>query len=362
MNELRTPIESIRRIRISGKSAWNDKGLRDGTGFMVNPGMGNPPHPAGCKPGGCIAIGNFDGVHLGHRSMLRGLRDLADSLGTHTVAVTFHPHPIAVLRPEQAPPLLTSIPERKRLLLSAGADFVEVLQVTEELLRMSATEFFEDYILGRYQASGVVEGVNFRFGYDRQGDVGLLEALSARHNLAFRTVQLLAGSVEAVRDPVGVSHNAEVSSSRIRALISEREIAAAVALLGHPYTIRGVVGSGARRGRQLGFPTANLERIETLVPGDGVYAGETVLDGVRKTVAINIGPNPTFGETSRKVECHVLDFAGDLYGKQLSVDVLSEVRGLRKFSSRSELMDQIQIDLQTCKRIALAADTGSSRG
>ena len=287
----------------------------------------------------CVAIGNFDGVHLGHTAMLRELRQLASEQGTSAVAVTFDPHPIAVLRPEFTPPVLTAISDRIELLRAAGADSVIVLPVTKSLLEMTAEQFFHNVIEDTFHAKGVVEGPNFRFGKNRDGDTAMLEQYCQQAAISFRVV-----------NPVE-SNGQLISSSRIRELICERSLRQANQLLGHPYRLTGVVRQGAGRGAGIGFPTANLANIETLLPAHGVYAGQVVLNGIRYPVAVSIGPNPTFGEHREKVECHIHNFTGDLYGQTLHVDLLSEVRPLESFNSVDELVRQIRSDVEATCRI-----------
>lgn len=289
--------------------------------------------------GGCISIGNFDGVHTGHASMLRALKELASSLGRPAVAVTFDPHPIVLLRPEAAPPVLTTHEERTRLLKQCGMDGVIVLPVTWELLEMSPTQFFDDVVRGIFRASGIVEGPNFHFGKDRAGTIRTLETLSAVAGIALR----IAHAVE--------ESSQMVSSSRIRSLIMERSLGQAVQLLGHPYRISGFVEQGAQRGRTIGFPTANLTGIGCLIPANGVYAGRTEIDGCSYPVAVSIGPNPTFADQRQKIECHIVGYSGDLYAKRLSVDLIQEVRALCSFPSVESLIQQIQSDVNECVRI-----------
>ena len=289
---------------------------------------------------GCIAIGNFDGVHRGHASMLQQLRSSGREISGPAVAITFDPHPIAVLRPEFTPPVLTTIEDRKRLLRQAGADEVVVLPVTSGLLEMTAEQFFRDVIVGKLKARGVVEGPNFHFGKDRRGDVDRLLELCRSQGIQCHIAKSFddAGSM--------------ISSSRIRELICARAMGAAVELLGHPYRISGTVRHGAGRGRTIGFPTANLAEIQTLLPAHGVYAGTTEIDGHRYPVAISVGPNPTFGEHREKVECHIDGFTGDLYDQKLAIDLLREVRALQSFGSVNELISQIQNDIEVCRRVA----------
>ncbi len=289
---------------------------------------------------GCIAIGNFDGVHRGHVSMLQSLRELADQTESRSVAVTFDPHPIAILRPEFTPPVLTTIRERLSLLKQHGADEVVVLPVSEALLEMSAQQFFTDVVVGQFRAKGIVEGPNFHFGKDRRGDVTLLQAMCQGSQISCRIAESVSCDGEMI------------SSSRIRELLCSRAMSEAVRLLGHPYRLTGFVRKGAGRGRTIGFPTANLSDIPTLLPAHGVYAGITHLEGLAFPVAVSIGPNPTFGEHREKIECHVDGFSGDLYEREFSIDLLSEVRALQAFSSVESLRQQIQADVDSCRKIA----------
>ena len=288
---------------------------------------------------GCVAIGNFDGVHLGHAVMLTALRELAAEQGVQAVAVTFDPHPIAVLRPEFMPPILTTVQDRIELLRAAGADSVIVLPVTKSLLEMTAEQFFHAVILETFHAKGVVEGPNFRFGRDRKGDTAMLQGFCERASVPCRIV-----------GPVEVNGQL-ISSSRIRELLCSRSLRRAVELLGHPYRMTGVVRRGAGRGAGLGFPTANLAEIATLLPAHGVYAGQSLLDGKSYPVAVSIGPNPTFGEHREKVECHIDGFTGDLYDRIFQVDLLPEIRPLQSFDSIDCLVQQIREDVETTRRL-----------
>ena len=288
---------------------------------------------------GCVAIGNFDGVHLGHAVMLKTLRELAAEQGAQAVAVTFDPHPIAVLRPEFTPPILTTVEDRIALLCAAGADSVIVLPVTKSLLEMTAEQFFHAVILDTFHAKGVVEGPNFRFGRDRKGDTAMLQGFCERASVPCRIVS-----------PVE-TNGQFISSSLIRELICSRALRQGVELLGHPYRMTGVVRRGAGRGAGLGFPTANLLEIATLLPAHGVYAGRTTLDGRDYPVAVSIGPNPTFGEHREKVECHIDGFCGDLYDRKLQVDLLSEIRPLQSFDSIERLVQQIREDVETTRSL-----------
>lgn len=295
--------------------------------------------------GGYASIGNFDGVHRGHQAMLNVLTSRARSDGVPSVAVTFDPHPISLLKPEAAPPGLTTIEYRAELLSRYGVDVTLALPTDKKLLSLTAEEFFDTIVRDRLQARGLVEGPNFFFGRNRSGNITVLRALCSSHGLSFD-----------VAPPATVDEQL-VSSSVIRSLLETGDMAHAVRLLGHPYRLTGIVGQGAQRGRTIGFPTANLAEVKTLIPANGVYAGFAILNQVKHRAAIHIGPNPTFAEGLRKIEVHLLDYSGDLYGSSLNVDFLDRVREVRKFASVDELRNQLQQDIQTTR--AITAHAGS---
>lgn len=284
--------------------------------------------------GGVIAVGNFDGVHRGHGRLVSQVVRLAEELGTHSLVVTFDPPPSQVLRPDLPfQPPLTTLPRRAELLEGLGVRALLALPTKLGLLELSAREFFEQILLRSLNVRGIVEGPNFRFGKDRQGDVVLLQQLCSDHSIRFVTVQ-------AVDDQQGM-----ISSSRIRQLISAGEMAEAVQMLDAPYRLTGLVVRGAGRGRTLGFPTANLEQVSSLIPGHGVYAGRVSLDGTTVRAAVNIGPNPTFDEQRSKVEVHLLELNLDLYGKTLNCDLLYRIRQIVRFENKGQLFEQIHRDV-----------------
>lgn len=285
-----------------------------------------------CCQHGYVSIGNFDGVHRGHQVMLGQLRERARAAGVPSVILTFDPHPLVLLRSTGAPPPLTTISERTRLLREYGADHVIVQPVTTAFLQQSHEEYFERVLMGQLAVRGLVEGPNFFFGRNRAGNVTALRQLCQRAGVAFDVIA-----------PVAVADQL-VSSSVIRSLLESGDLDSAVGLLGHPYRIAGMVVEGMARGRQLGFPTANIVETENLCPAPGVYAGETVLAGQRFPVATHIGPNPTFGELALKVEAHVIGFAGDLYGHRLAIDLRQRLRGVQSFGSVTELRAQLERD------------------
>jgi riboflavin kinase/FMN adenylyltransferase len=285
-----------------------------------------------------VTIGNFDGAHRGHAALVAEVRRQAAALGGPAVAVTFDPRPIELLRPGLHAPPLSTLADRTQWLHDLGADHVLVLHTTPELLSLSPAAFFEEVLLRRLSVRALVEGENFAFGHDRAGDVHTLEALGR------------PAGVEVTVVPPVVLEGVPISSSRIREAILAGEVALARELLGRPHRLYGVVGRGQQRGARLGFPTANLESLATLVPGDGVYAARAYLGAISRLAAVNVGPNPTFAEQERKVEAHILDLSGDLYGQSLRLDFLSRLRDTRPFRDVTELIEQLHRDVEQVKR------------
>lgn len=295
--------------------------------------------PEVCRRG-AVMIGNFDGVHRGHAALLAELRRQADQLRGPALALTFEPHPVELLRPGQVPPRLSTPEDRDRLLLELGADQVLVLRVTSEMLALRAEEFFAQVIQDRLAARALIEGTNFGFGRGREGNVETLARLCEQAGMRLTVV------------PPVMLEGGEVSSSRVRALLTSGAIRPAAELLGRPYRLHGTVVPGQKRGQKLGFPTANLEEIRTLIPGDGVYAVSAPYEGELWAGAANIGPNPTFGEHARKVEVHLVGFQGDLYGRPLAVDFVERLRDTRPFASSAELVEQLHRDISRAREVA----------
>jgi len=289
-----------------------------------------------------ITIGNFDGVHLGHQQIVSRLLAQAQSLGAPSLVLTFDPHPAQLLRPQQAPMPLSETEYKARLLCDFGVDAVVAYPTDSALLTLSASDFFQRIVLGHLQARGLVEGRNFFFGHDRGGDIEVLARFCRDAGIRLDVVE-----------PAQIDGNV-VSSSRVRKLIAAGEVAEAAKLLGRPYRIRGAVIHGQGRGDRLGFPTANVGGIETLLPGQGIYAGRAMIDGRSYVTAMSLGGNPTFDESDLKVEAFLLDFHGDLYGRAIEIDFLQRLRDIKRFDSVPELVEQMARDVQQTRGIALS--------
>jgi riboflavin kinase/FMN adenylyltransferase len=291
---------------------------------------------------GAVTVGNFDGVHRGHARLVERLLAAARRVGGPALVFTFDPHPVRLLRPEQCPPPLTWTDRKAQLLAELGVDATLAYPTDRRLLELSPREFFNHLLREQLDAKALVEGPNFYFGRDRAGDVQLLEQYCREAGISLEVV------------PALVENGQTVSSSRVRTLIAAGHIDEATALLTRPYRIRGMVVHGAGRGAQIGFPTANIGAIDTLLPGPGVYAGRLQLGQETWPAAINVGPNPTFGEQALKVEVHAIGYHGSLYGEAVEVDFLSRLRDIRSFEGVDALRAQLAKDVAEAQRIAAA--------
>ncbi|HVX13298.1 MAG TPA: riboflavin biosynthesis protein RibF [Pirellulales bacterium] len=286
---------------------------------------------------GALTIGNFDGVHLGHARLIERLIELARQVDGPAVVFTFDPHPVRLLRPERAPWPLTWTDRKAQLLGQLGVDWIIAYPTDEALLALSDREFFGQIVRDKLAARAMVEGPNFFFGHNRTGNIDVLGKLAGAVGMQLDIVE-----------PV-VIDGTIVSSSRVRELISAGKVDAALPLLTQPYRIRGIVTHGAGRGARIGFATANLAGIDTLLPGAGVYAGRAILGGQHWPAAINVGANPTFGEGELKVEAHLIGFHGAIYGEPLEVDFLGRLRDVRPFGGIDELKRQLAQDVEAAR-------------
>ncbi|HXD97578.1 MAG TPA: bifunctional riboflavin kinase/FAD synthetase [Candidatus Acidoferrum sp.] len=284
-----------------------------------------------------VALGIFDGVHLGHRAILGTAITRAREAGLEAVACTFEPHPMEVLQPDRAPRPITTLADRLVLIGEAGVDAAVVLAFTRELAAVEPEAFVKDVLLERLRAREIVVGYNHRFGRGARGDARLLEDLATR-----------AGFRAHVVPPMTVD-GAAVSSSEIRSSLQRGDVVAAARSLGRPYAIAGTVTSGAGRGRTLGFPTANIESDRPLLVSRGVYWGRVHVDQGQHSAVVNVGVRPTFGETTLAVEAHLLDFTGDLYGRHVRLDFLDRLRDEMRFPSVEDLKAQVFRDIAAAR-------------
>ncbi|MGH8866686.1 MAG: bifunctional riboflavin kinase/FAD synthetase [Actinomycetes bacterium] len=295
--------------------------------------------PAGWGPS-VVTIGVFDGVHRGHQYLVARAVAAARESGVAAAVITFDPHPMAVLRPDRAPATLASLDRRLDLLDGLGVDAVCVLPFTTELSGLSPEDFVEHVLAERLHVTRVVVGVNFRFGHKAAGDVPLLTELGERYGFTVDAVPL-AGD-----EP-------RWSSTRVRAALDVGDVQAAADVLGRPHRVEGRVVVGDRRGRDLGYPTANLAVArDAAVPAHGVYAGWLVHDGRRLPAAISIGTNPTFSGTQTRVEAYVLDRDDlDLYGAEVGLDVTARLRDTVRFDSVEALLAQMAEDVRRTREV-----------
>jgi riboflavin kinase / FMN adenylyltransferase len=298
---------------------------------------GLPPVPPEAPPS-AVALGVFDGVHLGHRAILGLAVSHAADADMRSVACTFDPHPMEILHAGRAPLLITTLEERLALIDACGLDATVVLPFTAELAAMEPEAFVNDVLVRRLGARDVVVGFNHRFGRGARGDAAMLRSLGER--LGFRTH---------VAEPLMVDGVA-VSSTEIRGALQRGDLALASRLLGRSYTLSGAIGHGAGRGRTLGFPTANVVPTRPVLVAPGVYACTAEVAGRKERAVVNVGVRPTFGETTLAGEAYLLDFSGDIYGQTMTLTFVSRIREERRFPSVDALAAQIEADAAEARR------------
>jgi riboflavin kinase/FMN adenylyltransferase len=284
-----------------------------------------------------VTIGVFDGVHRGHQQLIAAAVEEGRVRALPTVLVTFDPHPAEVVRPGSHPARLTSLRRRADLVAELGVDAFLVLPFTSELARMSPAEFAHEALVERLHAAAVVVGRNFTFGHRAAGNVAVLGELGSRFGFAVEGMEL---TTDSARDHV------TFSSTYVRACIDAGDVEAAAAALGRPHRVEGVVVHGFKRGRKLGFPTANIATPQyTALPADGVYAGHFVIGGRMMPAAVSVGSNPTFSGTERTLEAYVLDVDEDFYGYEVGVDLVARLRGQERFADLETLIAAIENDV-----------------
>ncbi|MFH2010903.1 MAG: bifunctional riboflavin kinase/FAD synthetase [bacterium] len=295
-------------------------------------------------PGSVVAIGSFDGVHLGHQAVLDHAIELRHTLGQkgEVAALTFDPHPAKVLAPELAPALICTTEQRVQWLGEAGADRVILQPFDRTLAGISAADFVGDILVGQLRAAGIVVGFDFTFGKGGEGNVALLREEGARRDVRVVVVEPYH------------KDGMLVSSTKIREFVLSGRVYGALTLLGRPFQLSGPVVRGAGRGRSLGFPTANVAWVQELVPAHGVYAARARVDGELVDAAVSIGIVPTFGhDNAVTVEAYLLDFSGDLYGKTICLELVRRLRPEKRFHGPEELVTQITEDVKQVRDILL---------
>jgi len=281
-----------------------------------------------------VTVGTFDGVHRGHHEVLREIRRRADRTGGRSILVTFHPHPLRIVRPEHAPPLLTTPAEKREMLAESGLEYVVFLPFTRVLQQYPARRFVEEILIGRLGMDELVIGYDHGFGKDREGTVETLREIG-------RELGFAVDVVEAFECEGGA-----VSSSRIRKLLAEGNVAEAAPLLGRRYSVEGVVVRGERKGRELGYPTANIDvgDPDKMLPKEGIYAAYGSVRGKRLPGLLHLGPRPTFAGFAPTVELHILDWSGDCYGERVRVEMVERIRDILPFTSVEALIEAIRDD------------------
>ncbi|MFA5864351.1 MAG: bifunctional riboflavin kinase/FAD synthetase [Phycisphaerae bacterium] len=291
-----------------------------------------------------LTIGNFDGMHLGHQSIVRKVVELAKSNNLMPVVVTFEFHPLKFLTPQKTPGLLMSLEEREKIMSEMGIELVVVARCNDALLKMERDEFIGNILMRYFDVNFIVEGPNFRFGHDRTGDIDYL--IRTAQEFGFHAIKI---------DPVQVNLGnlgvQTLSSSLVRKLISSGKVDLARNCLGRPYQLIGEVIAGVRRGRSIGFPTANLDVGEQLLPQHGIYAARVQMGDSLYPAAAVIGPAPTFEQYETAVEAYLIGYNGDLYGRKVILNLYRGIRDIIKFQDAPQLVEQIKHDVKSVLEI-----------
>ncbi|MBI5453689.1 MAG: bifunctional riboflavin kinase/FAD synthetase [Deltaproteobacteria bacterium] len=286
-----------------------------------------------------LTLGNFDGLHIGHRRVIEKVVERAKRFGAPSVVYTFEPHPLKVVAPEKSPPLLIDIEDKIRLINETGADWLVLAEFTKAFAATHPRQFVEDVLVNALSVREVWVGHDFSFGKGKSGTVEYLKELGGEFGFRVFVVDAYKRRGEVV------------SSSRIRAHVKDGEVKKAAALLGRLYSIKGKVVGGREIGKEIGFPTANLEVESELVPKNGVYAAFAIVEGREREAVLNIGVAPTFGGKGRTIEVHILDFCDNIYGKKVEVRFASRLRDETAFPSREALVKAIKKDIDRTRKI-----------
>ncbi|MDQ3388991.1 MAG: bifunctional riboflavin kinase/FAD synthetase [Gemmatimonadota bacterium] len=307
-------------------------------GYAIDPAL-PPPLPTDGR-GSVVTVGTFDGVHLGHREVLGEIVRRAEVHDRRSVLATFVPHPLRIVRPEHAPPMLTTAAEKRELLAHSGLEYAVFLAFTPVLRDYPARRFVEEILIGRLRMEELVIGYDHGFGKGREGGVDMLREIGSE----------IGFSVDVV-GPVG--DEAPISSSRIRRALSEGDVAGAAHDLGRPYSLDGTVVHGEKRGRTLGFPTANLRIADSdkMLPLEGIYAVRARVRGERLGGLLHVGPRPVFQRAEPTVELYLLDWSGEIYGEPLRVEFYARLRGIDPFHSAEALVAQMRLDEEAGRKL-----------
>ncbi|MER6053286.1 bifunctional riboflavin kinase/FAD synthetase (plasmid) [Streptomyces sp. BHT-5-2] len=299
-----------------------------------------------------VTIGSYDGVHRGHQLIIGRAVARARELGVPAVVVTFDPHPSEVVRPGTHPPLLAPHHRRAELMAELGVDAVLVLPFTKEFSQLAPADFVVKVLVDKLHAQVVVEGPNFRFGHKAKGTVESLGELGRTYDYTVEVIDLFERGTAGGGEPF--------SSTLVRRLVAEGDVTGAREVLGRPHRVEGVVVRGAQRGRELGFPTANVETLpHTAIPADGVYAGLLHVEGEAMPAAVSVGTNPQFDGKVRTVEAYAIDRVGlDLYGLHVAVEFLAYIRGQEKFDTLDALLERMAVDVKQAR--GLIAEAGQA--
>jgi riboflavin kinase/FMN adenylyltransferase len=287
-----------------------------------------------------LTIGNFDGVHKGHLALFDRVKELAGNIQGQSVVMTFQPHPIKVVKPGNGPPLITPVEQKIKLIADAGIDVILCLPFNKEFAAISANDFVLDLLVKRIGVKEIVVGYDYSFGAGRRGNIDFLKKKGDELGFGVHVVE-----------PIHLNRTL-VSSTSIRNLVQEGNLAEAKRLLGRDYQITGIVKTGMGRGSKiLGYPTANLTPEDELIPKKGVYAVKAYIHGKEYNGVCNIGFNPTFGGTPLSIETHVLDFSGDIVGEKFTIKFIKRLRDEKNFKSKEELAEQIEKDVVIARKI-----------
>jgi riboflavin kinase/FMN adenylyltransferase len=284
-----------------------------------------------------LTIGNYDGLHLGHRRIIEKIQEKAFDLNGTSMLMTFHPHPLTILRPDKFIGLITPLHVKKRLIEEAGIDVLIIIPFTDDFRHVTPEAFVDDLLVKKLGIKGLIVGYDFKFGKEGKGNVEYLASLSTEYSFFFE----IQGAI--------TFHGDKVGSNRIRKMIQEGDVGKAALHLDRPYMIEGTVVKGEGRGRTIGFPTINLKTEFPLIPKRGVYITDVDVGGKRYPAVTNIGYNPTFDGQSLTIETYILDFSGDLYDRNIALYFLERVRDEVRFGSVDELKERIWKDVEAAR-------------